>query len=64
MCARCKRSLRSEPIVIAGNGYGPRCAAIVGNDLFTAPVRKVKRTRTPRCKADARQCGLFTGLMA
>ena len=58
LCARCRRALRSEPVVVAGQGYGPRCAAMVG-DLFTVPARKVTGSRKPRHQADARQPELF-----
>lgn len=57
-CARCHRPLRRDPIVIDGRGYGPVCAANVG-DLF-APVRSSPiYTRAPRRRADPRQSSLF-----
>lgn len=58
VCARCRRTLRSEPIEIEGKGYGPRCAAMVG-DMFSAPVRRVAARRATPRKADARQPELF-----
>lgn len=52
VCARCRRPLTREPIVIGGHGFGPRCAQMVG-DLLTQLVRKSVVTRKPRRRSGA-----------
>ena len=60
VCARCKRALSREPIVVGGHGYGPRCAAMVG-DLATPLVGKRVRVipSTPRQRKNERQMDLL-----
>lgn len=57
-CARCRRPLSRAPIVVDGRGFGPRCAALVG-DLLTRPVPRIA-TRRPMRRRNDKQPGLFT----
>jgi hypothetical protein len=56
-CARCKRPLSGEPVVVDGKGYGPRCAALVG-DLLVQPQRRAITTPTRRRARNERQLEL------
>jgi hypothetical protein len=58
ICARCHRPLTREPVVVQGHGYGPTCAAKVG-DLLTQLVRKGVTQRKPRKSRSDQQPELF-----
>lgn len=55
-CARCHRPIRAA-IVVEGRGYGPSCAAKVG-DLLTQPAERVRITRRRARRGDDRQLAL------
>lgn len=56
-CARCRRKLFREPVIVEGQKLGPTCAAKVG-DLLTQPAeRKPARARRAR-RGDERQLAL------
>jgi hypothetical protein len=58
VCARCHRPLTRPPVVVAGHGYGPSCAAKVG-DLLTQLVRSGMKPRTPRRRKNEKQLALL-----
>ncbi len=41
LCARCRRKLKSEPVLFEHKGYGPKCAQIMGY----VPPPTIKRER-------------------
>jgi hypothetical protein len=61
-CARCKRVLTREPVIVNGKGYGSSCARKVQDPDLLTPVRKRVTTGAPRRrKASAKQPDLFQG---
>lgn len=57
-CARCRRPLRRDPIVIDGRGYGPACAGLL--DYLFAPARSAPIVSRVRARhTDPRQPNLF-----
>lgn len=56
-CARCRRALKREPVIVEGKGYGAVCAAKVG-DLLTQIARNPNIQRRRR-RDDGRQPALF-----
>jgi hypothetical protein len=50
-CARCRRPLSKEPVIVDGKGYGAACAAKVS----TPDLLSVKTPRKPRKKRSRRE---------
>lgn len=58
-CARCRRPLTREPVIVAGAGYGSVCAAKVGDLLTQLPKRARIVTRRRRASTEP---DLFAGV--
>lgn len=56
-CARCRRPLTREPVIVAGKGYGTTCATKVGGDLL-APKPRAAGARPRRRQRNAAQLAL------
>lgn len=60
-CARCRRPMNREPVIVAGRGYGPVCASkLESGDLLAPAPRAARTTRGMRQARETRQIPLET----
>lgn len=67
ICARCRRRLFRDPIMVAGMPLGPKCAATVAgaaSELQRRPGRIERRVADREAAFNAAQLDIFAGAPA